>query len=108
MDIYDNIPYLSTGNRCDELGSILSDALILILLAHHEAGDVLHEQDGDVSLATQLYKVRTLSQKCPHKINMLTESPIGRLHLERALGEENAIVSDYAHLHAVELSKARN
>ena len=67
--LHDKGTYLSTGYRCDELGSILSDALILILLAHHEAGDVLHEQDGDVSLATQLNEMRTLSYKRARKLS---------------------------------------
>ena len=41
----------------DEFGAVFGDALVLCLLAHHEASDVLQEQEGDPALAAQLHEV---------------------------------------------------
>mmetsp|Transcript_48915 Transcript_48915/g.135698 ORF Transcript_48915/g.135698 Transcript_48915/m.135698 type:complete len:227 (-) Transcript_48915:35-715(-) len=44
----------------DELRAVLRDPLRLVLPAHHEARDVLHEQQRHAALSAQLHKVRPL------------------------------------------------
>ena len=63
------------GDGRDQFGPVPRDALLLILLTHHEAGDVLQEDEWDAPLAAELDKVRAFL--C-------------------ALREEDAVVGDYA------------
>jgi hypothetical protein len=58
---------------------------VLVLAAHHEAGDVLQEDQRDLALAAQLDEVRAL---------------VG------ALREQDAVVGDDAHGHAFDVGKA--
>ncbi len=46
----------------DELGRILGDAAALGIGAHHEAGDVLQEQDRHVALVAKLDEMRALER----------------------------------------------
>src|SRR4028118_2106265 len=62
---------VGVGDGRDELRAVLGDAAVLVLLADHEAGDVLQEDERYAARAAQLYKVRAL---------------------ERALGEQDAVV----------------
>src|SRR5687767_14274535 len=69
------------------LGAILGDAAALVLLADHEAGDVLQEQERDAPEAAQLDKV-------------------GRL--QRRLAEEDTVVGDDADEESVDAREARD
>ena len=60
-------------DRGNELGSVFRDTLMLVLLANHEAHDVLEEYEGDATLLAELDKV---------------------CRFERAFGEKYAIVRD--------------
>jgi hypothetical protein len=62
---------MRAGHRHHHLGAVLGDAARLVVAADHEARDVLQEQKRNAALAAQLNEVRGL---------------------ERAFGEENAIV----------------
>ena len=70
-----NFGTCGVGDRHHHLRAILGDAAVLVLLADHEAGDVLQEDQRRLALAAQLDEVR---------------------RLERALGEEDAVVGDDA------------
>src|SRR5258708_4801484 len=48
------------GARHDELGPVPRDPAGLVLLADHEARDVLEEEERHVALARELDEVRTL------------------------------------------------
>ena len=41
------------GDGVDQLGAVLDDPALLVAGAHHEAGDVLHEEDGGVGPVAQ-------------------------------------------------------
>ena len=75
----------STANSCYQLGSILGNAIILGVLAHHEAGNILEKQDRDLALPAKL------DEMCG---------------FERGVTEENAVVRNYAYGQAVDFSKA--
>ena len=63
------------GDRHDELGAVFGDAAVFVLLADHEAGDVLQEEQRRAALRAELDEVRAF---------------------ERALAEENAVVGEDA------------
>ena len=63
------------GHGMDHLGAVFGDAGPFVLLAHHEARDVLHEDQRDAAHPAQLDEVRGL---------------------ERRLGEQHAVVGDDA------------
>ena len=65
--------HLRARDRHHELGAVAGDAAGLVLLADHEAGDVLQEDERDAPLARELDEVRALL---------------------RALGEEDAVVRE--------------
>ena len=67
--------HTGVGDCHDHLGPVLGDAASLVLPAYHEARDVLQEDERDAAGGAQLYKVSAL---------------------ERALGEENAVVGQDA------------
>jgi hypothetical protein len=67
------------------LAPSLGDAAGLVLLADHEAGDVLQEQQRDIALAAQLDEMRAL---------------------QRALAEQDAVVGDDADRHAPDMGEA--
>ena len=73
------------GDRRHELGAVLGDAARLVLAADHEAGDVLQEQQRDAALAAQLDEMRAL---------------------QRALGEQDAVIGDDADRHAPDAGEA--
>src|SRR5450830_1391533 len=73
------------GHGRDHLGAVAGDAFVLVFAAHHEAGDILQEDEGDLALAAQFDEVRAL---------------------QRGLGEQDAVVGDDAHLHAVDMGEA--
>jgi len=75
------------GDGVHELRAVFRDALSLVLLAHHETGDVLHEEKRHLALAAELHKVRAL---------------------DSGLGEEDAVVGDHAHGVAVDPAEARH
>ena len=72
-------------DRGDELGAVLGDAAGLVLLADHEAGDVLEEDERDAALAGELDEVRPL---------------------QRALGEEHAVVGENPDREALDVAEA--
>mmetsp|Transcript_36375 Transcript_36375/g.91400 ORF Transcript_36375/g.91400 Transcript_36375/m.91400 type:complete len:593 (-) Transcript_36375:82-1860(-) len=82
-----DLGHLGVGHRHHHLGAVLGDAARLVLLPHHEACDVLQEDEGDASLGAQLHKVRPL---------------------QSALGEHDAVVGHDAHGAPVQLAKARH
>eukprot|EP00754_Rhynchopus_humris_P044418 Rhum_TRINITY_DN4142_c0_g1::Rhum_TRINITY_DN4142_c0_g1_i1::g.13123::m.13123 len=67
------------------LGAVLRDTSVLVLLADHEAGDVLDEQKRNTALRAQLDEVRGL---------------------HRRLREEHAVVRDNADLATVQAAEA--
>src|SRR5687767_14858364 len=69
------------------LGAVLGDAAALVLLAYHEAGNVLQEEERDAPEAAQLDKV---------------------CRLQRRLAEEDAVVGDDADEESVDTSEARD
>ena len=75
----------STGHRGDHLGAGARDALVFVLSPDHEAGDVLQKDQRDLALAAQFDEVRAL---------------VGRL------GEQDALVGDDAHRHALDMREA--
>src|SRR4051794_27628836 len=72
-------------HRRHHLGAVAGDAFALVLASHHEAGDVLQEYQWHLALAAQLDEVRALL---------------------RRLGEQDAVVGDDAHGHALHLREA--
>src|SRR5204862_6322983 len=75
------------GDRCHKFGAVASDAAGLVLLADHEAGDILQEQQRDLPLAAELDEVRAF---------------------ERAFGKQNAVVGDDADRIATDMGEAAN
>ncbi len=70
------------GRDCvDHFGPVLSDTLVLVLLADHESSDVLQEDERHLALRANLNKIGALC---------------------RSLAEENAVVGDDAHLLVVD------
>jgi hypothetical protein len=84
-DHHGDLGHLGGRDGRDELGAVLGDAARLVFRAHHEAGDVLQEEKRDLALAAQLDEVRAL---------------------QGALREQDAVVGDNAHRHAVKARKA--
>src|SRR6267142_333425 len=74
------------GDRVHHLGAVLRDAAALVLLAHHEPGDVLQEDQRDAAQVAELDEVRVL---------------------ERRLGEQHAVVADDADQEPVQPREAR-
>ena len=71
----------------DHLGAVLGDAAGLVVAAHHEADDVLQEQERHAALAAQFDEMRGL---------------------ERAFGKQNAVIAEYADRDAVDVREARH
>src|SRR5690606_37845233 len=69
----------------DQLGAMTGNPFVLVLAAHHEAGDVLQEHQRRLALAAQFDEVGAL---------------LGRF------GEQNAVVGNDAYRHAVDMGKA--
>src|SRR5690606_914657 len=84
-DQYGDFRYVGTGHGHDHFGAVFGDAFSFVLLAHHEAGDVLQEQQRDVALAAQLDEVRAFL---------------------RGFAEQDAVVGDDADRVAVDVGKA--
>jgi len=72
--------HVGTCDCRDELGAVLGYTALFGVGADHEATDVLEEDERDASLSAELDEVCAF---------------------ERRLGEENAVVGDYADLVAV-------
>ena len=81
-DYHREFRHVRTGHRCHHLGAVFGDAGLLVFLADHEAGDVLQKHQRHVALITQLDKVRTL---------------------ERAFGEQDAVIGNDADRIAVNM-----
>ena len=73
------------GHGGDHLGAVLGDAFVFVFLAHHEACDVLQEQERDAAPVGQLDEVRAF---------------------HGALGKQNAIVRQYGDRIAFHMGKA--
>src|SRR5919202_1435846 len=73
------------GDGRHHLGAVLGYPAALVRTPHHEAGDVLQEEQGDAALITQLDEVRAL---------------------ERAFGEEDAVVGHDADGKALDAREA--
>src|SRR5690606_9867071 len=84
-DDHGELGHAGTGHGGDHLRPVLGDAGVLVLAAHHEAGDVLQEHQRDAALVAQLDEMRAL---------------------ERALAEQDAVVGDDAHRAAVHVGEA--
>ena len=80
-----NFGHLGAGDGGDQLGAVLGDAAGLVLAADHEAGDVLQEDQRDLPLAGQLDEVGAL---------------------QRALGEQHAVVGQDRHRIAPDAGEA--
>ena len=78
---------IRTRHSGDEFSAVLRDPAFLGILADHEAGDVLEEDEGDVALAAELDEVGAL---------------------EAAFGEEDAVVGDDADGPAVQGREPRD
>ena len=81
---------MSFGTRAvddggDHLGAVLGDAAGLVVAPDHEAGDVLQEHERDPALVAQLDEVRAL---------------------QRALGEQDAVVGQDPDRVAVDVGEA--
>src|ERR687897_23110 len=74
-DDYRELRDVGVGDGHDHLGTVLGYAAGLVLFADHEARDVLQEDERDAAGGAQLYEVRAL---------------------ERALGEQDAVVGQNA------------
>src|SRR5690606_17837451 len=62
-DHHGELGHMAAGHGGDHLGAVLGDAGVLVLLADHEAGDVLQEHQRDVALVAQLNEVRALERR---------------------------------------------
>ena len=80
-----DLRHLRAGDRGHHLGAVLGDAAGFVFLADHEAGDVLQEQQRNAALAAQLDEMRAL---------------------QRAFGEQDAVVGEDADRDAVRVRKA--
>src|SRR5205807_1891116 len=54
---------LGVGDGHHHLGAVLGDAFVLVLAAHHEAGDVLEEDERNPPLAAELDEVGPLQRR---------------------------------------------
>src|SRR2546426_3199225 len=86
-DDHGQLRHLGVRHRVDHLGPVLRDPLLLVLLAHDEARDVLEEDEGGLPEAAHLDEVGGL---------------------ERALREEDAVVGEDAHRVARDPREARH
>src|SRR5438552_5349111 len=77
--------HLGGGDGRDHLRAVLGDAGILVLAAHHEAADVLQEEQRHAARGAQLDEVRALLSH---------------------LAEQDAVVGNDAHRHAVQAREA--
>ena len=75
----------STGDRSDQLGTVLRDATGFVLPSDHEAGDVLKKHEWDLALTAELHEVGAL---------------------QAGFGEQDAVVGHDAHQMAVNARKA--
>ena len=75
---------LGGANGVDQLGSVLGDAFMLVLLAYHEAGDVLQKEKRHSALAAEFHKVRAL---------------------QSSLAEQHSVVRQNAHLLSVQFGE---
>merc|ERR1719400_1522265 len=79
--------HLSTRNSSHEFGSVFCNSSCFRLLPHHEASDVLQEQQRDVPLAAKFYEVSSL---------------------QSTLRKKHSIVANHTHWGAVEAAKTTN
>ncbi|MNQ57944.1 hypothetical protein D3C85_721150 [compost metagenome] len=75
----------AAGHGGDQLGAVLGDALFLRRTAHHKAGDVLQEQQGNSTLVAELDEVGAL---------------LG------AVAVQHAVVGEDPHRHAADAGEA--
>ena len=73
------------GHRSHHLGPVLGDAFVLVLLADHEAGDVLQEQQGQAAPVRQLNEMGAF---------------------QGGFGEQNAVVGQNGHRQPLQASEA--
>src|SRR5260221_1332972 len=62
-DDHGELRHLRARDRRNHLGAVLGDAAVLVLLAHHEAGDVLQEEQRNAALRRELDEVRALQRR---------------------------------------------
>src|SRR5207253_8383043 len=67
--------YLCAGDGGHELRAVASDAARLVLLADHEAGDVLQEDERNLPLAGELDEVRALLRGLREEDAVVREDP---------------------------------
>src|SRR5690606_29032624 len=84
-DDHGELGHVRARDRGDHLRAVAGDAGLLVLLADHEAGDVLQEHQRDAALVAQLDEMRAL---------------------ERAFGEQDAVVGDDPDRIAVQVGEA--
>ena len=63
------------GDRHHELRAVPRDAALLVLLADHEAGDVLEEDEGNPSFAGELDEVGALLRRLGEEHALVGEDP---------------------------------
>ncbi len=107
--------HVRAGHRHHELGAVARDPAGLVLLADHEAGDVLEEDERHATLAGQLDEVRALLRRLGEEHALVRqdrdrvpldprEAADERLAVERLeLGEARAVDDPRDHLARVEL-----
>ena len=69
--------HVGAGDRGDELGAVAGDPAFLGVLADHEAGDVLEEDERDPALAGELDEVRALLGRLGEEDAAVGEDPDG-------------------------------
>ena len=52
--------HFAVGDGVDQFGAVLDDSALFIIFAHHEAGDVLQEEQGRPVLVAQLDEMGSL------------------------------------------------
>src|SRR5258706_7818647 len=62
-DDHGELRHLRARDRRHHLGAVLGDAAVLVLLAHHEAGDVLQEEERNAALRRELDEVGALQRR---------------------------------------------
>src|SRR5262249_44493043 len=83
----------SGGDGGDHLRAVLGDALVLVALADHEAGDVLQEHEWDLAAAAHLDEVGALDGALGEQDAVVGEDADGIAHDPRESTDERRAVS---------------
>ena len=84
--------HIGAGDRRDELRAILGDALRLVFLADHEAGDVLQKHQRNFPLRAQFDEMRALERRFREQDPIVGENADGiAKNMREAADERRAI-----------------